>query len=316
MATIASRPRARARIVAQDPARSTHRPQKRRELVPIYLAIAPFYLVFAVFGLFPVLFSLWLAFHRWDGIGTMSWVGLDQFRYLLTDDAFWHSLWVTLVIWVLSTIPMLVLALVIAFALNGSIRRVGFYRIAYFIPNITSTVAIAVVFGSIFSNNFGLINTVLRALGTHQVAWLSDTWGIRVAVAVMLVWRWTGYNAIIYLAGLQAIPSDLIEAAKVDGANSFQIATRVLLPMLRPIVLFTVIASTIGGLQVFAEPQVLVGNTGGPGAAGQTTVLYLYQEAFVNHQFGYGAAVGWGLFVVLVLFSILNWRLVQRVGNR
>lgn len=314
MASIVSSAR-RPRAVAQDPARATHRPRRARELLPVYLAISPFYVVFAVFGLFPVVFSLWLALHRWNGIGAKQWVGLEQFRFLLTDAAFYHSLWVTLVVWVLSTVPMLLLALVVAFGLNSSIRRVGFYRIAYFVPNITSTVAIAIVFGSIFSNNFGLLNAVLQRLGLGAVPWLSDTWGIRIAIATMIVWRWTGYNAIIFLAGLQAIPSELLEAAKVDGASPFRAATGVVLPMLRPIILFTVITSTIGGLQVFAEPQVLVGNSGGPGAAGQTTVLYLYQEAFVQHQFGYGAAVGWGLFVVLILFSVLNWRLVQRLGR-
>jgi len=315
VATIARQP-VRPRALEQEPARATHRPHRARELAPIYVAIAPFYVVFAVFGLFPVVFSLWLAFHRWDGIGPMRWVGLDQFRFLLTDSSFYHSLWVTFVIWVLSTVPMLVLALIVAFALNSSIRRVGLYRIAFFIPNITSTVAIAIVFGSVFSNNFGLLNAVFQGLGLDSFPWLTSQWGIRIAVATMLVWRWTGYNAIIFLAGLQAIPTDVLEAARVDGAGPFQTAVRVLLPMLRPIILFTVITSTIGGLQVFAEPQVLVGTTGGPGAAGMTTVLYLYQQAFSQQQFGYGAAIGWGLFVVLILFSILNWRLVQRIGNR
>lgn len=315
VATIARQP-VRPRAFEQEPARATHRPRRARELAPIYVAIAPFYVVFAVFGLFPVVFSLWLAFHRWDGIGPMRWVGLDQFRFLLTDSSFYHSLWVTFVIWVLSTVPMLALALIVAFALNSSIRRVGLYRIAFFIPNITSTVAIAIVFGSVFSNNFGLLNAVFQGLGLDSFPWLTSQWGIRIAVATMLVWRWTGYNAIIFLAGLQAIPTDVLEAARVDGAGPFQTAVRVLLPMLRPIILFTVITSTIGGLQVFAEPQVLVGTTGGPGAAGMTTVLYLYQQAFSQQQFGYGAAIGWGLFVVLILFSILNWRLVQRIGNR
>lgn len=314
MASIVS-PARRTRAIVQDPARATHRPRRPRELLPIYLAISPFYVVFAVFGLFPVVFSLWLALHRWDGIGAKQWAGLDQFRFLLTDSAFYNSLWVTLVIWVMSTVPMLLLALVIAFGLNSNIRRISIYRIAYFVPNITSTVAIAIVFGSIFSNNFGLLNAVLQRLGLDAVPWLTGTWGIRVAIATMIVWRWVGYNAIIFLAGLQAIPSEVLEAAKVDGASPLRTATAVVLPMMRPIILFAVITSTIGGLQIFAEPQVLVGNSGGPGAAGQTTVLYLYQEAFVQHQFGYGAAVGWGLFLVLIVFSIINWRLVQRLGR-
>jgi len=115
---------------------------------------------------------------------------------------------------------------------------------------------------------------------------------------------------------LQAIPSDLFEAARIDGASAIQTFFRITVPMMRPIILFTVITSTIGGMQIFTEPQVLVGDTGGPNSAGQTVVLYLYQQAFDNNQFGYGAAIGWGLFVVLIVFSIINWRLVQRPGRK
>jgi cellobiose transport system permease protein len=152
----------------------------------------------------------------------------------------------------------------------------------------------------------------LTALKLPTVQWLIDPWGIKIAIASMVVWRWTGYNAIIYLAGLQSISTELYEAARVDGASTRQIFFRITLPLLRPVILFTVITSTIGGMQVFTEPQVLVGNLGGPGNAGLTMVLYLYQQAFVQSQFGYGAAIGWGLFIIIVLFSALNWRLVQR----
>lgn len=284
--------------------------------VPIYLSIAPFYILFVVFGLFPIVFSLYLSFHSWDGIGEMRYVGLEQFKYLVTDSNFWLSLLNTLEIWVISTIPMLFLALLIAFLLNSQIRYKGFYRIAYFIPNVTSLVAIAIIFGSIFANHFGLLNSVITAAGGTPFAWLNSTWGIKIAIAAMIVWRWTGYNAIIYLAGLQAISTSLYEAARVDGANSMQIFFRITIPLLRPVILFTVITSTIGGMQIFTEPQVLVGNGGGPGQSGLTMVLYLYQQAFTKNQFGYGAAIGWGLFVIVVLFSAINWRVVQRAGMR
>jgi cellobiose transport system permease protein len=246
--------------------------QLRRHL-PAYLAISPFYLIFAAFWAFPVIYSIVLSFHTWDGIGPWKYVGLGQFRYLLGDANFWQSILNTVEIWVISTIPMLCFALVIAFLLNSSVRARGFYRVAYFIPNVTSLVTIA----------------------------------------AMVMWRWTGYNAIIYLAGLQTIPGELYEAAKVDGANQVQVFFRIVIPMLRPIILFTVITSTIGGLQVFTEPQILFpDNTGGPGAGGMTAVLYLYQQSFVKHDFGYGAAIGWGLFLLIVLFSIINWRIFQR----
>jgi cellobiose transport system permease protein len=244
----------------------------------------------------------------------MKWVGLAQYRYLLTDAQFWDSIVTTLIIWVFNTVPMLVLALILAFALHSTVRFKGFYRVAYFVPNITSMVAMAIVFGSLFATQSGLLNAGLQWLGSQEgIGWLTDPIWIKISVATMVTWRWVGYNAIIYLAGLQAIPSDVYEAAKVDGANSVETFLHVTVPMLRPVILFTVITSTIGGLQIFTEPQVLLGNTGGPENAGETIVLYLYNQAFIKNQFGYGSAVAWALFVLIVLFSIINWRLLA--GN-
>jgi cellobiose transport system permease protein len=287
----------------------------REQYLGIYLSISPFFIIFLVFGLFPILFALYLSFQSWDGIGPMRYVGLDQFRYLVTDTNFIKSIWVTIQIWVISTIPMLLLALGLAFLLNQHIRGRSLYRVAFFIPNVTSLVAIAIIFSSIFGNQFGLLNAVLQGIGADRIQWLTNPWGIKVAIAAMVVWRWTGYNAIIYLAGLQAIPEDLYEAARVDGATQWNLFKDITVPLLRPVILFTVITSTIGGMQLFTEPQILVGNSGGPGREGLTMVLYLYEQAFVQNQFGYGAAIGWGLFVVIVAFSIVNWKLVGRTGG-
>ncbi len=282
-----------------------------RDFWPQYVAVAPFYLLFLVFGLFPIAFSIYLSFTNWDGIGAIKFVGLAQYQYLLTDTRFWNAVANTFIIWFISTIPMLFLALVIAFLLHSNIVLKGFYRVALFIPNVTSMVAMAIVFGSVFSNSFGLINSALTALHLHNVPWLSSYWGIKITIAVILIWRWTGYNAIIYLAGLQSIPTDLYDAAKVDGANGWQIFSRIMVPMLRPVILFTVITSTIGGLSLFTEPQILLGNSGGTGEAGMSIVLYQYNQAFTQFDFGYGSAIAWALFVFAVLFSIINWRLVR-----
>lgn len=185
------------------------------------------------------------------------------------------------------------------------------FRVGYFLPNVTSIVAVAIIFGALFANNYGFLNYLLQSVGLPVVEWLNAPWGIKVAISSMVVWRWTGYNAVIYLAGLQSIPQTLYEAAKIDGASAIQSFFRITIPMLRPVILFTVITSTIGGMQLFTEPQVLVGNDGGAGAAGMTIVLYLYRESFINNYFGYGAAVGWGMFLIIALFSIVNWKLVQ-----
>ncbi|MEV6587243.1 carbohydrate ABC transporter permease [Streptomyces acidicola] len=290
-------------------------PGGRRRHVPPLLAVSPFYVLFAVFGTFPVLYSLYLSFQDWDGIGDMRFVGLKQYGWLLQDSVFWHSVLNTFEIWFLSTVPMLFLALVLAFLLHSQVRFTGALRVAYFIPNVTSMVAMTIVFGSVFAQA-GLANSVLRAVGLDGVGWLSSEWGIKSSVAIMIIWRWVGYNALIFLAGLQAIPTEHFEAARVDGANSWQTLFRVVVPQLRPVILFAAVTSTINGLQIFTESQVLfqstdVGTTGGPGQEGMTIVLYLWQKAFKEHQFGYGAAMGWFLFAIIAIFTIINWRLVS-----
>ncbi|MFE3169192.1 carbohydrate ABC transporter permease [Streptomyces sp. NPDC059224] len=288
----------------------------------LYAAISPFYLLFLCFGLIPVGFSLYVSLHRWDGLGSMEWAGLSQYRYLLGDTDFWTAVGNTIVIWALATFPMIFLAMVTAVMLNSAVRFKNVYRFAYFLPNVTSVVAIAIIFGSVFSTNFGLVNAFLQAVGFDQIAWLNTPWGIKVAIATLMTWQWTGYNAIIFLAGLQTIPGELYEAARMDGAGPVQTFFRITLPMMRPVLLFVLVVSTVTGLQSFSEPQVLLQTTsndstfaGGPGHAGQTMVLYFFQQTFDNNDFGYGAAVAWGIFLVVIIFSIVNWRLVQRRGE-
>ncbi|MFC0628400.1 carbohydrate ABC transporter permease [Kribbella deserti] len=276
-----------------------------------YLALSPFYLLFGVFGLYPVASTILLAFQKWDGFGPRQMVGLDNFRFLLADSTFWLSLWNTVVLFVMSTVPTLSIALVLAVMLHSAVRFKGVYRIAYFIPNITSLVAMAIFFAAVFSTNFGLVNGVLRSLGLPTEDWLGQPWGIRIAITTMIVWQWTGYNTIIYLAGLQAIPTEQYEAAKVDGAGPIRTFCSITLPQLRPIVLFTVILSTIGGLQTFTEPQVMVGNTGGPGQTGLTAVMYFYRSAFLENDYGYAAAIALSIFMLVLLFTAINWRLVR-----
>jgi cellobiose transport system permease protein len=293
------------------------RKSKFQQYWPIYLSIAPFFLVFLAFGLIPTLFSLYLAFQRWDGIGTMQFVGWQNFYFVLTDPIFGKAVLNTFIIWIMSTIPMLFFALIMAFALNMRKRSRFMYQLCYFLPNITSTVAIAIIFGSLFSAQYGLINTVLTAIHLPAVQWLTDAWPMKWAVALIVIWRWTGYNALIYMAGLQSISTDVYEAARIDGADTKNIFFRITIPLLRPIILFTVVTSSIGGLSLFTEPQILFnvnasGNNGGIGNEGLTMMLYQYWQAFASHRFGYGAAVSWVIFFIILAFTFLNWKLVQR----
>lgn len=289
--------------------RSTQFGRRLRRLAPLYLAVSPFYIVFACFGAFPLVFSLWLSVNRWDGIGDMEFIGLRNFALLLQDPVFFQSIATTVRIFVMATVPMLALALFIAVLLNSKVKFISAYRISYFVPSITSLVSIAIIFGSIFGNTFGVMNALLRSIGVDEVPWLTSPLGIQFTIAVMMIWQYTGYNAILYLAGLQTISPELYEAATMDGANSRQSFFHVTIPQLRPVILFTVVMSTIGGLQLFTQPQVLVGNQGGTERGGLTMSLYLYNQAFVNNNFGYAAAIGWALVAIVLFFSILNYRL-------
>jgi cellobiose transport system permease protein len=294
-----------------------------RHRLPLYLAIAPFFVLFIVFGLYPTMYSLVLSFQDWNGLGDPEWVGLANYERLIGDQTFWLSIRNTLIIFVLSTFPMLVMALVIAAMLNSTVRLSTAYRIAYFLPNITSIVAMAVLFGAIFGEQFGIVNTALRALELSGVGWLTTPFGVQLTIAILITYQWTGYNAIIFLAGMQSINGELYEAARIDGAGPIRAFWSITLPLLRPTILFVLVVSTITGLQSFTEAQVLTGsgsstnaNAGGPGQGGLTTVLYFYQQAFSFNRFGYGAAIAWGIFLLVVIATIINWRLsAERAGK-
>lgn len=278
-----------------------------------YLFISPFFILFFIFGVYPLLFSLYLSLSSWDGIGDIKFIGLRNFELLMTDPVFWKSITNTIIIWLISTIPMIIFALVIAFLLNSTFVKFNtLFKTLYFLPNVTAIVAVALVFGVIFSPNYGLVNYLLSLLNLNAVDWQGNSFGVKIAIASMVIWRWTGYNAIIFLAGLQNINTELYEAAKIDGASTFNIFTKITIPLLKPVLLFVVITSTIGGMQIFTEPQILVGSNGGPGQGGMTIVLYLYQQAFTKNLYGYGSAVAVGLLVIIMLFSLINWTLVQR----
>jgi cellobiose transport system permease protein len=297
-------------VAASRPARRRPRRPALWKYWPQYLAISPFYVLFAVFGLFPVLFSLYLSFHRWSGVGEHEFVGLDQYRFLVKDHTFYVSLWNTLVIWVMSTVPMLCLALVIAALVHSVGRGKGFYRMAFFVPNVTSVVAMAILFRMLFASNFGLINVVLHAVGLPTYPWSNAPWGIRIAIASLMTWQWVGYNAIIYLAGLQTIPSHLYEAARVDGAGPVRIFFSITLPLLRPVILVAIALRTIGAFKVFDIIYVLTGN-GGPADSTKVISFYAYDQAFHYLFFGYGSAVAWLITAFILILILIYMRLLR-----
>ena len=189
----------------------------------IYLLISPFFLFYAVFGLYPIVYSLILSFHKWSGSGEMQYIGLLNYQVLLKDPNFSRAVLNTLSIWCLNTIPMVIMALIIAFLLNlASLKFKAFFRAVYFLPNITSTVAVSIVFSTLFANNYGLVNFALTSLGLGTVSWMSSTFWIQFVIALVVTWRWTGYNAIIALAGLHVVDIRAVEV-RDDGLDPFQL---------------------------------------------------------------------------------------------
>ncbi|NGP46199.1 sugar ABC transporter permease [Bacillaceae bacterium SIJ1] len=278
-----------------------------------YIFISPFYLLFIGFSLFPLIFAGILAFSQWDGIGEIEFVGLENFLRLIGDDVFWLSLKNTLIIWVVQTVPMLLISLIVAYIINLSvIKNKEFYKTTLFLPYVTSVVAVTILFGLIFSNQNGLINALLQMVGLEPISFLTSPFWVRIVIAAVGFWQYLGYNMIIYYSGLAKIPNDYYEAAIIDGANKVQIFTKITIPLLKPIILFTVMMSTIGGLQVFAEAQILVPSNATAEGGSLTIVYYLYHTAFMQNNYGYGATISWGLVAIILVFSILNWYLTTR----
>ncbi|MBQ1073585.1 sugar ABC transporter permease [Micromonospora sp. C31] len=281
-----------------------------------YLYIAPFFLIFGAFGLYPMVRTAWMSLHDWDMIGDHSFIGFDNYTRLLSDEYFWNALVNTFGIFALSTIPQLLFALFLANLLNRTfLRAKTFFRMAIFVPNVVSVAAVAIVFGMLFQREFGLFNWLLGFVGVEAVDWDGNTWSSWTAIASMVNWRWTGYNTLILLAGMQAIPKDLYEAAAIDGASQWRQFWQITLPMLKPTFIFVVILSTIGGMQLFTEP-LLFGNgniIGGNQREFQTLAMYMYEMGIVNlNTAGYGAAVAWAIFMIIVLVSLFNFLLVRR----
>ena len=281
-----------------------------------FFAVSPFYFLYLIFGIFPILYTSYMAFFSWDPLGEKIFIGLANFTNLLADDTLWKALRNTLSIWVLGTVPQLALALYMATLLNRTrLRFSGFWRSAILIPNVTSVLAIAVIFSSLYGRDFGLINYALSFFGIDKINWMNGTFSSHVEIATMIIWRWTGYNALIYLAAMQSIPKELYESAQLDGANAWEQFRFITLPGIRNVLIFTVTMSTIGGLQTFNEPYILGGITGGNDKQFYTLAMFLYEEAFRKFQFGYGAAIGIFIFFCVVIFAIINATIASKIAK-
>ncbi len=288
-------------------ARKPRRGLRRGEAVAGYLFLLPNIVGFLVFSSLPVLATLVISTLHWDMIRPPTFVALGNYQQLLFDDpTFWQVLGNT-VYYVVGTVPAdIVLSLLLALALNAQIRGISVFRAIFFIPVISSAVAVAVMWQWLFNTDFGLIDYGLSFLGVKAIPWLSSTVWAMPAVIIMAIWKHLGYNMIIYLAGLQGIPSTLYEAAAIDGANPWNAFRFITVPLLTPTTFFILVISIINSFQVFDLAFILT--RGGPGNATNTVVMDVYNQAFQFFQMGYAAAIAWILFLIIMAFTLIQWR--------
>ena len=282
-----------------------------REAIEAYILILPTIIGLIVFTASPVLASLYYSFTRWNLLSTPKWQAFDNYIELITEDPlFWITIKNT-AYYVVGTVPTgTVLALGLAIALNQKIRLVAVFRTIYFLPVVSSVVAISVLWLWLYQSDFGLVNEMLRFFGFRGVRWLSSvTWAMP-AIMIMSIWHGLGYNIVIFIAGLQGIPQDYYEAATVDGANSWHKFINITIPLLSPVTFFVLTLSVITSFQVFAQAYVMT--QGGPVNATKTIVYYLFQQGFVNFHMGYASALAYVLFVIIVSLTMFQFWFQKR----
>ncbi|MEI3195777.1 MAG: sugar ABC transporter permease [Lachnospiraceae bacterium] len=295
--------------------------KRKRKAIP-YLFIAPFFICYAVFSAFPFMFSFAVSFTDWNGVKTPHFVGLANYIRIFTMDTMAQKSFVNTFIFLIIAIPIqvflgLLIAVILKDFINGSKVR-GILQLVNFLPYLTSSVAIGLIFQFLFDWDFGTVNQVLTKLGVsfNHIYWFGMKWSSRFVVVLVIVWRNFGYSMIMLSAGLATISNDLYEAAQLDGANWVQSQVRITLPLLKPILGFVCIISLINGFQLFDEPYMLFASQagqpyGGPGNSVLTVMMTMFQASFRNFQMGYGAAVAYALFIVIFIFSIVQNRIIK-----
>jgi multiple sugar transport system permease protein len=281
------------------------------EAIWAYVFLLPNFLLILVFTAFPVVAGFGLSFTRWDLLQPARFVGIANYAKLATEPLFQQVLFNSFYFVVGTIPPQTVLALAMALALNQKIRGMTFYRAAYFMPVVTSMVAVAMVWQWLYQPEFGVINSFLKMLGIAGPKWLfSDTWAMP-SVIIVGIWKNVGYSMVIFLAALQSVPEELHDAAKIDGAGAWSRFTQVTIAMISPAIFFVIVLSIIGSF-IGTFDAIYILTQGGPANATLVIVYYLYQYAFQFYQMGYAAAVAYVLFVILFIATLIQWRLRRR----
>jgi cellobiose transport system permease protein len=272
-----------------------------------YLFIAPFFLIFSVFGLFPIIYSGYVSLHEWTGLQPPIFIGLRNYSNLLQDPDFGLALRNTFVLLALSGPLTIGGGLLLAVILNNKlIRYRNVFRTIFYLPLVVSLVVASQVFNLMLGNPFGLVNEIIARLGFQRLNFVNEPSLTLIVLTALITWKYIGNDLVIMLAGLQTIPPDLGEAALVDGANARQVFWHITLPLMRPIILFDIVLSTINTFNIFAEPYNLFGTTGGVNQSGLVTGLLLYRTSFQFFKFGYGSAMAYIVGLIIFVLSLIQ----------
>ncbi|MEI5907484.1 sugar ABC transporter permease [Bacillus spongiae] len=282
-----------------------------------YFFVAPFFLVFLVFNIYPVLLTFYYTFTKYEGYGTPEFIGLENYQRILTDKFFLEAFINTWKIWGLNFFLQLGIALLLA-ALFSDLRfrmkGLGFFRAVFYLPNIITISSVAILFNIMLEWHHGSVNQLLLKIGliSEPINWLGQPFTAQLSVSLILTWMWFGYTFIVLMAGVSGISKEYYEAALIDGANRWQTFTKITLPLLKPILLYVMITSLIGGLQLFDLPMLITDGLGQPEGSLNTMVLYLYNQAFNYNNYGYAATVAYALFIITVVFSAITFKSMYR----
>lgn len=285
----------------------------RSEQVWGYMFIAPQFIGLLAFILIPALLSLYISFFEWDFIKTPKWVGFSNYKTIFSDPLTFKVLKNT-ALFIAGNIPLnICLALILAIVLSGKIKGLLFYRMAFFMPTITSTVAVSMIWLYLYNPDIGLINTVLSIAGIHGPGWVSDTTWVIPSIIIVAVYQGVGYNIVIFMAGLKGIPESFYEAASIDGANNWTCFKKITLPMLTPTIFFIVTMMLINGFSVFNEVYMMT--RGGPADASNVIVLDIYNMAFRYFKMGPAAVLSWVLFIIIFIVTLVQFKFSNRWVN-
>ncbi|MEO7561320.1 MAG: sugar ABC transporter permease [Ferruginibacter sp.] len=275
-----------------------------------YLLVSPYLIFVLVFVAFPVLFCFFLTFNKWNIISPMKFIGIDNYSRLFHDRLFWKAIGNTLKFLLLHIPLQLIVSLFLAYLLNQKIRAASFFRASFFMPVIVSGVVVTILWQQLLGFDGGLINRILMGIGIPKIGWLVNPDVAIYSIAIMATWKNVGLYVILFLVGLQTVPTQYYEAAKMEGATRWQQFYHITLPMINPTIFMVVILSTIGGFSLFIEPYIMTG--GGPLNTTLSAVLYIYKQAFQYYNMGYSATLGFFYAIMIMTVVILQKKLIEK----